>query len=267
MQMKLQEVAVGAARARVWTGGDGEALLLLHGAWGGAELHWAPVWEALAARFRVIAPELPGVGDAAVPGLPSFEAYAGWAAALLDALGVARAWCVGNSFGAAVAWRLAARLGPRCRGVVLVNGVPPPRVPRPLGALVGAAPIRRIFRALFRRINFSPGTLARAFADPARAPAGLGRVLAAPTTARLDLLLRVLAAGAPSEPRPSAPVLLAWGAADRLPGTAGARAARRLQRALPGARLALLPSAGHCPQLERPLDFVAAIASFTDGRC
>jgi pimeloyl-ACP methyl ester carboxylesterase len=38
----------------VWQGGSGVAVLLIHGAWGGA-----PVWTRLAERFRVVAPDLP----------------------------------------------------------------------------------------------------------------------------------------------------------------------------------------------------------------
>jgi 2-hydroxy-6-oxonona-2,4-dienedioate hydrolase len=256
----LEEIVVGARGARVWLGGDGETLVLLHGAWGGAEMHWGTVWHDLAQRFRVIAPELPGVGDAA-SGLDSFDDYAAWLAELLGALTVPHAWCIGNSFGAAVAWQLGARLGPRCRGVVLVNGVPPPALPSLVRKLVAIAPLHRLLRAAFRKINFSPAVLGRAFADPSRAPSQLVEVLAHPPSQRLDLLLRVLVSGA-SAARPEGPVLVAWGAADRLAGTAGPSAARKLQRTIAGAQLALIAAAGHCPQLERPAQFVEAIASF-----
>jgi pimeloyl-ACP methyl ester carboxylesterase len=101
------EIEVGGQRSKVWTGGEGEAIVLVHGAWGGAEMHWSRVWERLAERFRVIAPELPGIGDRSLPGLPSFDAYADWIARLLGSLNVPSAWCVGNSFGAPVVWQLA----------------------------------------------------------------------------------------------------------------------------------------------------------------
>src|SRR5262245_39416316 len=104
------EIPVGSRPAKVRLGAQAERLPSLPGGWHAAELHWAPVWERLTARFRVVAPELPGVGDPATPGLPSFDAYADWAASLLAALDVERVTCVGNSFGGAVAWQLAARL-------------------------------------------------------------------------------------------------------------------------------------------------------------
>jgi 2-hydroxy-6-oxonona-2,4-dienedioate hydrolase len=259
------EVVVGARRVKVWTGGQGEALVLLHGAWGGAEMHWSRVWAALAQRFVVIAPELPGIGDDASPGLPSFAAYAAWLVELLDALDVQRAWCLGNSFGAAVAWQLAARLGPRCRGLILVNGVPPVAMPALVRTLAAFAPIKRLLRALFAKLNFSPAVVARAFADPAQAPPSLAPVMAAPPPARIDLLVNVLLGTLSAAPRPSVPILLAWGESDRLAGTAGPAAARKLQDRIPGAQLALLPAAGHCPQIERPAEFVAAVVAFVEA--
>src|SRR5258707_1043601 len=74
---------------------------------------------------QVVAPDLPGIG---VPGalLPSFGAYAAWLEALLDSLAVERATIVGNSLGATIAWRFASQYPERCRGLVMVNGYPPP---------------------------------------------------------------------------------------------------------------------------------------------
>ena len=63
--MKRYMHRVEGMSARVFVGGAGEPLLLVHGGWGGAEMHWASVWEPLAARFRVVAPDLPGIGDLA----------------------------------------------------------------------------------------------------------------------------------------------------------------------------------------------------------
>jgi 2-hydroxy-6-oxonona-2,4-dienedioate hydrolase len=234
-------------------------LLLIHGAWGGAPLHWARVWEPLAARFFVLAPDLPGVGDLDAPPLPTLDAYADWLAALLAAVGAPDAWLVGNSLGAMLAWQLAARTP--ARGLALVNGVPPRESPALVRALASTRATRPLARALYRALSFSPPVRARAFADPARAPDALVRTLAAPPPAQLDALLDLVARGARPAPRSAAPIRLLWGASDRLPGTTGA-AAQALARTLPGARLVLLPSAGHCPQLEQPAAFVDAVVDF-----
>lgn len=45
--------------------------------------HWASVWDQLAVRFYVVAPELPGVVPATEPPLPTFGVYARWLEDLL----------------------------------------------------------------------------------------------------------------------------------------------------------------------------------------
>jgi len=51
-------IRIAARSVRVWRGGNGLALLLLHGGVGDAELHWRPVWNRLADSFSVAAPTL-----------------------------------------------------------------------------------------------------------------------------------------------------------------------------------------------------------------
>src|SRR5579863_9848650 len=52
---------------RAW--GTGPLLVLLHGGYG-SWAHWVRNIRPLASRFRVIAPDLPGLGDSATPPLP-----------------------------------------------------------------------------------------------------------------------------------------------------------------------------------------------------
>lgn len=236
-------------------------MLLLHGGWGGAAMHWSSVWDALASSFRVIAPELPGVGDRDARGLPSIDDYAAWVDDLLTTLAVDRVWCVGNSFGATIAWQLSARLGERCVGIVLVNGPPPGPTPAWVKSFARGGIGRRVCRALYRRLSFTPAVSSRAFADPSRAPAELHRTLASPSPAMIETLLDVIAAGANTAPRPRCPILLVWGASDRLPGT-GIAKAEALHRAWPGSQLVAIPAAGHLPQCEQPTLFVDAIRGF-----
>lgn len=257
----LREIEVGARPSKAWVGGEGETILLVHGGWGGAEMHWSRVWEPLARRFRVIAPELPGIGDRAQPGLASFDAYADWLVQLLGSLQAPRAWCVGNSFGAAVVWQLSGRLGARCRGVVIVNGMAPFPVPPLVRRVLSTTPVRQLITRAYRRGAFAPRVVQRAYADPSLAPAELTRVLAAPPRAQVELLRDLVLRGACPAPAPEIPMLVLWGEADRLPGTGRARALR-VQRSAPGAKLVFIPSAGHCPQMERPAEFVQALEGF-----
>lgn len=262
VQSRVEErrVQVDNAPARVFIGGEGPALLLVHGGWAGAAMHWSRVWERLASGFQVIAPELPGLGDLERPGLPSIPHYVGWLERLLDALHVSRAWCVGNSFGASVAWSFAGRNPERCLGVVLVNGIPMPKTPAPL-LWTGLRPLGRLLmRAALRRGSFTPKALPRAFADPGMVPAELPASLAQEPHPTLETFVNCVIAG-DGPPVPRVAPLLVWGENDQLPGTR-LRTARKLEATLPGARLVTISSAGHFPQIERPASFVEALESF-----
>jgi pimeloyl-ACP methyl ester carboxylesterase len=140
------DVSLPSGRAEVYAGGEGAPLLLLHGGWDDAT-QWSSVWDALARRHRVIAPQLPGLGELGYDALARVADYAGWLMEVLDALDVEAATFVGSSFGATVAWSAAGRFPTRCAGLVLVNGVPMPGTPPWLLRLVRT----RLGMALARR--------------------------------------------------------------------------------------------------------------------
>ena len=253
-------VTIAGKPAHAFVGGHGEPLLLSHGGWGGAAMHWSPVWDRLAERFRVIAPDMPGIGRTRQAALGSVGAYAQWVQALAEALGARSAWLVGNSFGASVACRMASDHPERCRGLVLVNGIPMPETPRFMRWLGERKLGRRALWWLEKKIVYSPAALKRAFVDPARAPAELREVLAAKAPPQVDAFVDILVNG-DSHRRPSVAPLLLCGEDDRLPGTTS-RAVRRLHASWPGSKLVFVPGAGHLPQVENPTAFVAALASF-----
>ena len=87
--------------------GKGPALVLIHGL-GSARTVWKPVTSALAARFDVIAVDLPGHGQTPwVRGTPMDPlGLAGHVRDTLDALGVARVHVLGNSLGAQIGFAL-----------------------------------------------------------------------------------------------------------------------------------------------------------------
>jgi 2-hydroxy-6-oxonona-2,4-dienedioate hydrolase len=262
--IERHEVEVGGVPTYVWTGGQGDPLLLLHGAWGGAQMHWEGVWEELAKECRVLAPEFPGLAHEA-PRVPaSMEAAAEWAEGVLDACRAPAAWVAGNSFGAAVAARLASRSPARCRGLILVDGGPPPHIPAALGSLLRLGPVRPGVERLLERGAYSPATLGRAFADPGRAPAALREVLDRRRPPQLRVTSEIFLAGDPPAPPPRVRTLIVWGADDRLPGGT-TKAARRLAGSLADARLEVIPDAGHLPQVEQPERFLRAVLAFVHG--
>ena len=90
------------------TSGHGAPILLLHG-YAETSLMWRPLMPALADRFTVIAPDLPGIGDSAIPadGL-DMKAAAVRIHALMSSLGFQKAEVVGHDIGLMVAYAYAA---------------------------------------------------------------------------------------------------------------------------------------------------------------
>ena len=105
------------------TGGDGPAVMLLHGLGGSAYVWWAQLAALRDAGYRAIAPDQRGAGrSSASPGPYSVESWAEDAERLLDRLGVERAALVGHSVGCMIAEHAAVRLGERTTALVLCGG-------------------------------------------------------------------------------------------------------------------------------------------------
>ena len=119
------EVQANGVRLHYVRAGKGDPLLLVHG-WPEFWLAWAPVMERLADRFTLIAPDLRGFGRSEKPSLaPSADAgpavHAADMAALLDALGIAKAGLVGHDVGAFVGQVLGRQFAPRFHGLFFFN--------------------------------------------------------------------------------------------------------------------------------------------------
>lgn len=100
-----------------------EPVLLVHGM-GSSGADWAFQIEPLAARFRVLVPDLPGAGASPAPSRHAIADYAAQLLALLDALAVARTHCVGFSMGGAVALELALQAPSRISRLATINSLP-----------------------------------------------------------------------------------------------------------------------------------------------
>src|SRR6266567_1077216 len=91
------------------TAGHGAPLILLHG-YAETSRMWQPIMPVLAERFTVIAPDLPGIGDSAIPadGL-DMKTAATRMHALARSLGAEKAKVVGHDIGLMVAYAYAAQ--------------------------------------------------------------------------------------------------------------------------------------------------------------
>jgi pimeloyl-ACP methyl ester carboxylesterase len=117
---------VGDVRLHYVTAGDGPAILLLHG-WPQSWYMWRDVMPGLAARYRVIAPDLRGLGDSSRPaGGYDKKTLAEdvWRLAH-EVLGEQRVFVVGHDWGGPTAFALAAQHRDAVRRVAIFD-VPVP---------------------------------------------------------------------------------------------------------------------------------------------
>jgi pimeloyl-ACP methyl ester carboxylesterase len=116
---------IDGAKLHYMTAGHGTPLILLHG-YAETSLMWKPIIPVLAKRFTVIAPDLPGIGDSAIPadGLDMKNA-AVRIHDLAKSLGVQKAEVVGHDIGLMVAYAYAAQFPTEVAKLVLMDAFLP----------------------------------------------------------------------------------------------------------------------------------------------
>lgn len=236
--------------------GAGPALVLLHAGIADRRM-WDEHLEPLAASGRrVVAVDLPGFGEAVVERGP----VAHWedVVATMDALGIGEAALVGNSFGAAIALRVAALFPGRVTSLALFSApAVPDAEPSPeLGAVWEAE--ERALEA--GDLDAAVAAIVSGWVAPGAGEEVRRRVAAM----QRHNYERHLAAEGPEwaadrldeEPgllaRIEAPALLAAGEHD-LPDFT--RAAGELAARLPRGRPVTVPACGHLAPLEAPAEF------------
>jgi pimeloyl-ACP methyl ester carboxylesterase len=116
---------VNGVKLHYLTAGHGLPLVLLHG-YAETSLMWKPIIPALAERFTVIAPDLPGIGDSDIPsdGL-DMKSAAVRIHDLVKSLGVQKAEVVGHDIGLMVAYAYAAQFPAEVTKLVLMDAFLP----------------------------------------------------------------------------------------------------------------------------------------------
>ena len=105
------------------TGGEGPAVILVHGLGGCAYAWWAQLAALRDAGFRAVARDQRGAGrSSAAPGPYSVEGWAEDVERLADALGLERVALAGHSVGCMVAEHAALRLGERATALAVCGG-------------------------------------------------------------------------------------------------------------------------------------------------
>ena len=256
------------AGVRYFAGGEGPAVVLVHGLSGSAA-NWVEVAPELAGRYRVLAVDLPGHGRSQAPPRGArVSDFVAAVAAVIEAEEAGPVLLAGHSFGGLVALRLVQTRPELVRGLLLVapagiaSGT---RVARHLVAIAATlrpgrwvAPFRHRYaeRLWYRRVLFRPWFVADPHALSPRATLGFleGPLEHADTrTAGRAMVL--------DDPRAElehvrCPTLVLWGARDpQLPVDDAFEYARRLR-----APLRLVADCGHLVIGERPQACLDALA-------
>ncbi|WP_340538066.1 alpha/beta fold hydrolase [Nocardioides sp. GXZ039] len=267
---EVQYVQMHGHRRAFVKAGSGPALLLLHGL-GCDHTTWAPVIDALAERYTVIAPDLLGHGQSAKPRADySVGGYANGMRDLLTVLGIDKATVVGHSFGGGVAMQFAYQFPERTERLMLVaSGGLGPEVAAGIRAIttpgfhqmmgVLALPgIRHAGVAGLRLASRSriPGTrdldeVARiydTFKDP-RARAAIRHVV----RAVVDWQGQIVTMSDRAYLTEAMPIAVVWGLDDYVIPVSHAQNAAAIA---PGARVEVIENAGHFPHKDHPELFV-----------
>ena len=122
---RTQAIETNGATLHVRVGGEGPAVVLLHG-YGETGDMWVPMAADLARDHRVIVPDLRGLGLSSKPsGGFDKKTQAGDVAGVLAALGIEQIDLVAHDIGNMVAFQFAARRPERVRRLVLIDAPVP----------------------------------------------------------------------------------------------------------------------------------------------
>ncbi len=236
---------------RLHRAGSGPALVMLHCL--GMTHHLWDCLGGLADKFTLLSYDLPGHGETPVPAAPyGIEELSAQLAGVLRREGIGKAHVMGISLGGLVAQCFAATEPAMTDKLVLCDTTPRYTDEARGMWAVRAAAARKDGAAsllpVIEKIWFTPGFVAsdppavRLVRDTFRACSGEGYALACEALGAADL--RDLA------PRIEAPTFVVCGADE---GQAFKDAAVWLRDAIAGARLEMIPSAGHASVLEQPV--------------
>jgi pimeloyl-ACP methyl ester carboxylesterase len=242
---------------RIYYSGNGEAdgmpVVFIHGA-GGSRLNWGRQLGALASLLRVLALDLPGHGRSGGAALTTIGAYAEVVAEALGHLG-APAVLVGHSMGGGVAMQVALQCPDLAAALVLLGTGSRLRVAPTL--LTGLqADVQGAVKAI-TGMAFAPATASatRRRGEDALLAAGAATLLADFRACdSFDVLARL--------GEIHVPCLVMCGAEDRLTPV---KYSESLAKGIPGARLEVIPSAGHMAMLEQPAAVSRFILDFVCG--
>ncbi len=258
--MAMEELAAGHGALTAARAGQGRDLVILHSLL--ADRHaFDPVLPALVEKFRVTLINLPGF-HGSQPVIALLDAYIARIEDGFDEFGIKNdAVLIGNGFGGTLALAFALAHPERLGKLVICDAAPGFPEPgkqafRGMAEKVAEGGLGAIADIAARRV-FSPDHLKR---NPGAVDACRAVLLdIAPKAFQAACAILVDADLVPLLHRLKVPTFVLCGALDQATPPA---LNKLIAEKVPGARYVELPGCGHCPPLEQPQAFLAAIKDF-----
>jgi pimeloyl-ACP methyl ester carboxylesterase len=254
--VRTQGLEVGYERV-----GAGPPIVFVHGAACDGRI-WRPQLDGLRDAFTVVAWDEPGAGRSSdLPPRFTLAAYADCLAGLIEGLALGPAHVAGLSWGGTLTLELYRRRPELVATLILCDTYAGWKGSLPAAEVrARVAGMEEMLAA--PELDFDP-TLPGLFAagEPEAFKPLLAELDAAvrPATLRRQLTLMAESDLRDVLPQIAVPALLLWGEADvRSPLSV----ARQFERAIAGARLVVIPDAGHVSNLEQPQRFNDAVRAF-----
>jgi pimeloyl-ACP methyl ester carboxylesterase len=260
MRPREETISVGGIRVHTWVGGQGDPLLVLHGA--GGNRGWTRWLDQVSERFTVWAPTHPGFGrsdDADwMEGIDDLARFHLW---FIEAAKLGRPHLLGHSIGGWTAAEMAAMSPASFDRLILVA---------PVGLKPEVGEILDVF-------YYSPAQLlTMTVYDAKTVPEWQELYGRPPSPAEIEIATRNREMAARLTwkpymhnlrlarflPRVANPTLIIWGREDRVvPVECG----EQYRRSLPNATLTVLERCGHLPPIEQPDAFARLVLDFLRG--
>jgi pimeloyl-ACP methyl ester carboxylesterase len=255
----IRVAEIGGRKLACWTNNGSflpglRTLVFIHGS-GGSHQDWVQQYTPLKHAFNIVAIDLPGHGQSDGPGEQDVPAYVAWIKRLLDGLGIVKPVLIGHSLGAAICLSFAIRHGDAAAAVVPVGGGTRMNVnpaileglKRTPTALIGMTAKFSIAKGNRERLaDIVTENLLRANPE-----VFYGDFLACSKLDITDAIVEL-----------RIPTLVICGDEDKMTPPA---LSEYLGGHIPGARLALIPEAGHMVMLEKPEAFNASLTEFLNS--
>jgi len=255
--MRIMEI--DSRKLAAWVSGESfvpsrKTLVFIHGS-AGDHTNWIYQYSTLKDRFQIAVLELPGHGRSEGPGEQSVDVYVEWARKMIAALGIARPILIGHSLGAATSLTFALKHGSLLAGIVPVGS----------GARMPVNP------ALLEGLKTNPGPIyemAVKFSFTKANRERFGKTMVE-SMSRVDPLVfrgdltacdRLDLTGTAGSIR--VPTLLICGEDDKMTPPS---LSEFLRDAIPGAKFARIPGAGHFVMMENPEAFNQTLADFVES--